>query len=132
MPSRYDHSAGDETGGDEAPGLWPGRFPHHPFGAARVAPDGPVPGAPQVRQWAAWDGPVAAHRKEGRMQIDLTQVTPTEDALLRRLCFFERSGATLAPELARVAAEIRLRDLRGSVREPREVVTIAPAGGRYS
>ncbi len=64
------------------------------------------------------------------MEIDLTQVTPTEDALLRRLCFFERSGATLAPELARVAGEIRLRDARGSVREPREVVVVTPAGGR--
>ena len=60
------------------------------------------------------------------MEIDLTQVTPDEDALLRRLAYFESSGAVLAPELARVAAAIRVRDLRRSVRLPFDFVTATP------
>ena len=60
------------------------------------------------------------------MEIDLTQVTPTEDALLRRLDYFERQGAVLAPELDRVARAIRLRDLRRSVRAPFDFVTATP------
>ena len=60
------------------------------------------------------------------MEIDLTQVTPDEDALLRRLDFFQRSGAVLAPELERVARAIRVRDLRRAVRAPFDFVTTAP------
>ena len=56
-------------------------------------------------------------------EIDLTQVTPDEDALLRRLDYFQRSGAVLAPELARVVRAIRMRDLRRSVRAPFDFVT---------
>ena len=57
------------------------------------------------------------------LEIDLTQVTPDEDALLRRLDYFERSGAVLAPELGRVARAIRVRDLRRAVRAPFDFVT---------
>ncbi len=60
------------------------------------------------------------------MDIDLTQVTPDEDALLRRLDYFQRSGAVLAPELDRVARAIRVRDLRRSVRAPFDFVTATP------
>ncbi len=60
------------------------------------------------------------------MEIDLTQVTPDEDALLRRLDYFESSGAVLAPELQRVARAIRVRDLRRSVRAPFDFVTATP------
>lgn len=60
------------------------------------------------------------------MEIDLTQVTPTEDALLRRLDYFERQGAVLAPALDGVARAIGLRDLRRSVRPPFDFVTVTP------
>ena len=61
------------------------------------------------------------------MEIDLTQVTADEDAVLRRLSYFERSGAVLAPEMKRVQQRIRSRDLRREVRPPFDFVTAQPS-----
>ena len=63
------------------------------------------------------------------MTIDLTdkpRLTPFEDGLLRRLFFFETSGATLAPPLRVLKAELRARDQRRTVREPEAAVTRVP------
>ena len=61
------------------------------------------------------------------MEIDLTQVTADEDAVLRRLTYFERAGAVLSPELERVRRTIRSRDLRTEVRPPFDFVTAQPS-----
>lgn len=45
-------------------------------------------------------------------------VTPSEDALLRRLAQFERFGATLAPTMINLKQDIRSRDRRQLIREP--------------
>ena len=45
-------------------------------------------------------------------------MTPEEDATLRRLHWFERFGAELAPALRVLIASIRARDKRAAVREP--------------
>jgi hypothetical protein len=61
--------------------------------------------------------------------IDLTDrpgLTPDEDGLLRRLFFFEASGATLAPPLRVLKAELRARDQRRTVREPDAAITRVP------
>jgi hypothetical protein len=47
-------------------------------------------------------------------------VSPSEDALLRRLAQFERLGATLAPTMSVLKDEIRARDRRETIREPGE------------
>ena len=47
-------------------------------------------------------------------------VSPSEDALLRRLAQFERLGATLAPPMVLLKDEIRARDRRETIREPGE------------
>ena len=63
------------------------------------------------------------------MTIDLTdqpRLTPDEDGMLRRLFFFETSGATLAPPLRVLKAELRARDQRSSVRDPEVNVTRVP------
>lgn len=62
------------------------------------------------------------------MTIDLTDkgLTPFEDGMLRRLFFFETSGATLAPPLRVLKAELRARDQRVDVREPEVSVTRVP------
>jgi hypothetical protein len=62
------------------------------------------------------------------MQIDLTdkRLSPFEDGLLRRLSFFETSGATLAVPLRALKAELRARDQRGTVRDPETAVTRVP------
>lgn len=54
------------------------------------------------------------------MTIDLTdkRLSPYEDGVLRRLFFFESSGARLAPPLQVLKAELRARDQRDSVRDP--------------
>jgi hypothetical protein len=46
--------------------------------------------------------------------------------MLRRLFFFELAGATLAPELRVLKAELRARDQRETVREPEMAVTRVP------
>ena len=60
------------------------------------------------------------------MTDSLTRPTREEDGLLRRLSFFERLGATLAPDLCVLKATIRERDARATVREPfeRDVVRL--------
>jgi hypothetical protein len=63
------------------------------------------------------------------LTIDLTdspRLTPEEDGLLRRLFFFERAGATLAPPLRVLKVELRARDQRHTVREPEAAVTRVP------
>jgi hypothetical protein len=63
------------------------------------------------------------------MTIDLTdqaRLTPYEDDLLRRLAFFETSGATLAPPLRVLKAELRARDQRTTVRDPEISLTRVP------
>jgi hypothetical protein len=63
------------------------------------------------------------------MTIDLTEqprLTPDEDGLLRRLYFFETSGATLAPPLRVLKAELRARDQRSTVRDPQADLTRVP------
>jgi len=62
------------------------------------------------------------------MTIDLrdTRLSPFEDGLLRRLFFFETSGATLAPPLRVLKSELRSRDQRSTVREPEVAVTRIP------
>jgi hypothetical protein len=62
------------------------------------------------------------------MTIDLTDkgLTPFEDGMLRRLFFFETSGATLAPPLRVLKAELRARDQRSDVRDPEVTVLRVP------
>ena len=63
------------------------------------------------------------------MTIDLTdqpRLTPYEDGLLRRLVYFETSGATLAPPMCLLKAELRARDQRSTVREPEVAVIRVP------
>jgi hypothetical protein len=63
------------------------------------------------------------------MTIDLRdqpRLSPFEDGLLRRLFFFETSGATLAPPLRVLKAELRARDQRTTVRDPEVAVTRVP------
>lgn len=45
-------------------------------------------------------------------------LSPSEDGQLRRLFFFETIGATLAPSLRQLKAELRTRDQRCEVRDP--------------
>jgi hypothetical protein len=51
------------------------------------------------------------------------RLTPAEDGQLRRLFFFEKAGATLAPPLRVLRSELRARDQRLEVREPELTVT---------
>lgn len=62
------------------------------------------------------------------MRIDLTaeRLTPFEDGLLRRLFFFETAGATLAPPMWVLKAELRARDQRLTVREPEITIKRVP------
>ena len=63
------------------------------------------------------------------MTIDLTdkpRLTPDEDSILRRLFFFEAAGATLAPPLRVLKAELRARDQLSTVGEPEVAVTRVP------
>jgi hypothetical protein len=64
------------------------------------------------------------------MTIDLTgspRLTPDEDGLLRRLFFFEKAGARLAPPLLDLKVELRSRDRRHTVRDPDAAVTWIPS-----
>ncbi|MDT7545693.1 MAG: hypothetical protein QOE99_1803 [Actinomycetota bacterium] len=54
------------------------------------------------------------------------RLSPSEDGLLRRLFFFESTGATLAPPLRVLKSELRQRDQRRSVRAPEVAVTRVP------
>jgi hypothetical protein len=64
------------------------------------------------------------------LTIDLTdrpRLTALEDGQLRRLFYFEAAGATLAPPLRVLKAELRSRDQRRTVREPDFAVTRIPS-----
>jgi hypothetical protein len=50
--------------------------------------------------------------------VSTHKISPEEDATLRRLHWFERFGADLAPSLKVVKASIRGRDKRAFIREP--------------
>jgi hypothetical protein len=50
----------------------------------------------------------------------LERLTRDEDGQLRRLHFFERCGARLAPSLKELKQSLRIRDLRATIREPFE------------
>jgi hypothetical protein len=52
-------------------------------------------------------------------------LTPAEDEELRRLAALAEFGA-LTPQLAEVFLELRARDRRTQVREPREVAVLMP------
>jgi hypothetical protein len=54
------------------------------------------------------------------------RLTPYEDGILRRLFFFERTGATLAPPLRVLKSELRARDQRKTVRDPEISVVRVP------
>jgi hypothetical protein len=60
------------------------------------------------------------------MAIADARLSPSEDGLLRRLFFFESTGATLAPSLQVLKSELRQRDQRRSVRAPEVTVTRVP------
>ena len=53
-------------------------------------------------------------------------LTPEEDAVLRRLHWFERFGVELAPSLRMVKDGIRSRDKRDTIREPEDFTLKAP------
>jgi hypothetical protein len=55
------------------------------------------------------------------------KLTPEEDAILRRLHWFEQMGIELSPERQALLTSIRARDKRSDVREPEEEVTTEPA-----
>jgi hypothetical protein len=54
------------------------------------------------------------------------RLSPFEDGLLRRLFYFESTGATLAPPLRVLKSELRGRDQRRSVRDPEIAVLRVP------
>lgn len=54
------------------------------------------------------------------------RLSPSEDGVLRRLFFFERTGAVLAPPLRLLKSELRARDQRATVRDPQQTVTRVP------
>jgi hypothetical protein len=56
-------------------------------------------------------------------------LTPEEDAVLRRLQFFQDSGITLALPLQALKAELRERDQRAEVRAPDVPRILWPAAG---
>ena len=58
--------------------------------------------------------------------VAAARLTPSEDGLLRRLFFFETTGATLAPPLRLLKAELLSRDQRREVRDPELRVTRVP------
>lgn len=47
------------------------------------------------------------------------RLTPEEDAILRRLHYFETNGISLAIPMQTLKAELRSRDQRAEIREPR-------------
>ena len=47
------------------------------------------------------------------------RLTPEEDGILRRLHYFEVNGITLAIPMQTLKAELRSRDQRAEIREPR-------------
>lgn len=48
------------------------------------------------------------------------RLTPEEDGILRRLHYFEANGITLALPMQTLKSELRSRDQRAEVREPRD------------
>jgi hypothetical protein len=54
------------------------------------------------------------------------RLTPFEDGQLRRLFFFESTGALLSPPMRILKAELRARDRRTVVREPELTVRRVP------
>ena len=57
------------------------------------------------------------------------RLTPFEDGQLRRLFFFESTGAALSPAMRVLKAELRARDRRTVVRDPELTVKRVPDYG---
>ncbi|MCU1674455.1 MAG: hypothetical protein JWN77_2568 [Frankiales bacterium] len=58
-----------------------------------------------------------------------TGLTPEEDAVLRRLHFFETNGLSLAMPMQELKAELRARDKRAEIREPLNERILWPVAG---
>ena len=58
-----------------------------------------------------------------------TGLTPDEDAVLRRLHFFETHGLSLAIPMQELKAELRARDKRTEIREPANERILWPVAG---
>lgn len=59
-------------------------------------------------------------------QVNEPPLTPDEDALLRRLHWFESLGIELSPERRALLTSIRARDKRTVIRDPGDVVLEEP------
>ena len=57
----------------------------------------------------------------------LERLTHEEDGMLRRLHFFEQSGASLAPPFVDLKLSLLARDLRHEIREPFELQVLHSA-----
>jgi hypothetical protein len=56
-------------------------------------------------------------------------LTPEEDGVLRRLHFFETTGISLAEPMRLLKAELRAKDQRAEIREPKFERILWPAAG---
>jgi hypothetical protein len=56
-------------------------------------------------------------------------LTPDEDAVLRRLHFFEQAGLSLAEPMRELKSELRARDQRAEVRPPVAQRVLWPIAG---
>ena len=56
------------------------------------------------------------------------KLTPEEDALLRRLHWFESLGVELSPERRALLTSIRARDKRAVIRDPHDLVVEESTG----
>ena len=56
-------------------------------------------------------------------------LTPEEDAILRRLHYFETTGVSLAEPMRILKNELRARDQRTEIREPSFERVLWPASG---
>ena len=54
------------------------------------------------------------------------KLTPEEDAILRRLHWFEQMGIELSPERQALLSSIRARDKRTDIRDPGDDVVAEP------
>lgn len=54
------------------------------------------------------------------------KLTPEEDAILRRLHWFEQMGIELSPERRALLSSIRARDKRSDIRDPGDEVVAEP------
>lgn len=55
------------------------------------------------------------------------KLTPEEDAILRRLHWFEQMGIEVSPERQALLTSIRARDKRNEIRDPGDEIVSEPA-----